>query len=247
MVLFEIIAATIAVSLVSLAGVIFLGLNEKNVGKFIHFLISLAAGTLLGDVFIHLIPEASEGVGTETALLFVLAGFVGFFIVEKLLIWHHCREKKCEVQEAKTTPKMILLGDGIHNFLDGAIIATSFVADPALGVFTAIAVVLHEVPQEIGDFAVLLHGGIKKSRALFYNFLSALTAVAGGLFTYFFLSASENLITALLPIAGGGLLYIASSDLIPELHKETRIWKNVLLIATLLAGIAIMYYLKAFG
>ncbi len=247
MVLFEILTATFIVSLISFIGVILLGLNKYFLNKLLSLLVSFATGVLLGNFFIHIAPEAIKELTSETALIYALFGFTAFFTIEKLLAWHHhWRRSEDHKTQRKQATTMLLLGDGIHNFLDGVIIATSFLTNFSLGIFTTLAIILHEIPQEIGDFAVLLNGGMKRKYAILFNFISAVFAILGGILTFFFLENVTGLVKMALPIAGGGLLYIASADLIPELHHEKRLFTSFLQVITLILGIVIMYYLKIF-
>lgn len=228
------------VSLVSLVGVLSLSFNERLVRKYIFLLVSLAVGALLGDAFIHLIPEAFESAAAPLQVsLLIIAGIVLFFILEKFLHWHHHED---DVQERHAHPvgKLILFSDGVHNFIDGLIIGISFLVDVQVGIATAIAVILHEIPQEVGDFAVLLHAGYTRSRALWLNFLSALCAVLGVLLAFALRESGEVFVLWLLPIAAGGFIYIAIADLIPELHKAKHAGHSVGQVACLLLGVALM-------
>ncbi len=174
-------------------------------------------------------------------LIYVIIGFVAFFIIEKLLHWRHCHKGYCEIH---SFAHMNLLGDSIHNFIDGLIVATSFVASIPLGIITVIAIASHELPQEIGDFGVLIHGGYKKRRALMLNFIVALTVVIGGIIGYFIVSLIESMFIFLLPFAAGGFFYIAATDLIPELKKEESMKKSSLVILIFLAGIFLMWLIR---
>ena len=232
--------STLAVSFVSLAGLFSLSSKEDSIKKYIYIFVSLAAGALLGDVFIHLLPESFESIENGTVIgLLVIAGFFVFFLLEKFLHWHHHSE---DAHEHHTHPvgKLVLFSDGVHNFIDGVVIGVSFMISIPVGIATTIAVILHEIPQEIGDFAVLLHAGYTRARALWLNFLSALAAVLGTLLAFVLGENSEALITYVLPVAAGGFIYIAGSDLIPELQK-TKIFKQSLAqFAALVAGILLM-------
>lgn len=243
-VLYSILLSTFIVSLFSLVGVFTFFLKERMLDKVLLILVSLSAGALIGDAFIHLIPEASEKFQGHNVFIFVLAGFVLFFLVERILHWRHCHEGKCDIH---TFAYMNFLGDVIHNFIDGLIIAASFVADFRLGVVTSFAIALHEIPQEFGDFAVLVYGGFKKSKALFWNFLCAISAIAGGLLGYFISSYVEGYVAFLLPIAAGGFVYISASDLIPEIRKETRVKASLLSFGIFVLGILITYLTKFVG
>ncbi len=241
-----IIMATFLVSLIAFVGALTLALSPKTLRKILLALVGLAAGTLIGGAFLHLIPEAlhemeeMSGITHDNVMLMVIVGFVIFFILEKFL-WRHCHEKDCKIH---TFAYLNLFGDGIHNFLDGLIIAAGFIASVEIGIITTVAVALHEIPQEIGDFGVLVHGGIKRRKALMYNFITAITAVAGGILGYFLIPHIGDFQVYILPIAAGGFLYIAAADLIPELHKEKRVSRTILAFAMFLVGIALMWSVK---
>ena len=208
------------VSLLSLVGVFTLSIKEKYIRKTILYLVSFAVGALFGDALIHLLPEAFENISSSfTVSLLVLSGIVIFFVLEKFVYWRHCHI----VESGKhyhPVVAMNLVGDFIHNFLDGIIIGASYVVSLPLGLATTIAVVLHEIPQEIGDFVVLIYGGVKKYKALFLNFVSAAVAVLGGLVGFFLFQKMGEGILFLLPFTAGSFIYIAASDLIPQI-KET--------------------------
>jgi len=202
---------------------------------------------LLGSAFLKLIPEAlGEGDGVVAGgspFVAILVGIVAFFLLEKFL-WRHCHERECPIH---TFAYLNLLGDGVHNLIDGIVIAAGFLALPtpniSLGLTTTLAVISHEIPQEIGDFSILIYGGLSKAKALSYNFLSAMIAIFGALGMYFFASFFPSL-TYLLAFAAGGFIYIATTDLIPELHKERDLIKSVAQFALLSMGIALMWFLK---
>jgi len=241
MVLEWILLVTILDGLFSFVGALTLTLKDKTIEKILFILVAFSAGTMIGGSLLHLLPEAFEALGDiDLAMLIFIVGFSGFFIIERFLHWHHCHTG--HVCEVHTYSYMVLIGDGIHNFIDGLVIAAAFLTDINLGIITSILILGHEIPQEIGDFAVLLHGKMKKKKALMYNFISQLTAVLGGLVGYFALS--ESLRSVLLPFAAGGFMYIAASDLIPELHKEPKLSKFMLAFGFFLLGVAIMFGLK---
>ncbi|KKR43149.1 MAG: hypothetical protein UT78_C0007G0002 [Candidatus Nomurabacteria bacterium GW2011_GWF2_40_12] len=230
--------SVVIVSLVSLIGVFALSIREDLLRKYIFVFISLAVGALLGDAFIHLIPEAFEHVGNTTHVsLLIIVGVLIFFILEKFLHWHHHGE---DTEEVHPVGKLILFSDGVHNFIDGIIIGVSFLVSVPVGIATTIAVILHEIPQEIGDFAVLLHSGYTKSRALFLNFLSALCAILGMLLAFILGEAGEAFSLWILPIAAGGFIYVAVADLIPELHKTKEAKHSALQIVAVIAGVLAM-------
>ncbi len=236
-----IIGSTLFVSLISLVGVFTLALREKYLEKILLTLVALASGALMGGAFLHLLPEAIDKADVRSVFFWVLVAFIVFFIVEKVFQWRHCHEEKCDVH---TFGHMTLLGDGLHNLIDGLIIAAAFVESTGLGLVVTAVVVLHEVPQEIGDFGTLLYSGFKKKKALLMNFLSAVTAVAGGVIGYFWANASDNFINILLPFAAGGFIYIAASDLLPEIRKTTKVKESIGTLIMFILGIAIIYLMK---
>jgi zinc and cadmium transporter len=232
--------SVLAVSLISLVGVFALSLREDILKKYIFLFISLAVGALLGDAFIHLIPEALEGSSNATMTsTLIIAGILIFFILEKFLHWHHHGEDK-EENHIHPMGKLVLLSDGVHNFIDGIIIGASFMVSVPVGIATTIAVILHEIPQEIGDFAVLLHSGYTKIRALWLNFLSALVALLGLVFVLVLNQFEQTIITYFLPIAAGGFIYIALADLIPELHKTKELKYSILQLIAVFFGVGAM-------
>ena len=237
-ILLSIIAATILISLIAFVGIVTLAIKGKLLQKLLLVLVALSAGALMGGAFLHLIPESVEMFQTFNIFAFVLLGFIIFFLIEKVLHWRHCHEGKCPIH---TFAYMNLVGDGVHNFVDGLIIAASFVADIHLGIITTIAVALHEIPQELGDFGVLVYGGFKKTRALLMNFATAVTAIFGGIVGFFLTGITQSTVAFLLPFTAGGFIYIAGSDLIPELHKECKINKSLTQLLFLLLGIFIMF------
>ncbi len=255
MTLLYIILATLTVSLISFIGVLGLALSKKQLDKVLLILVALAGGGLLGGAFLHLIPEAIHEIGheheqMELIFLLVLAGFLLFLLIEQGLHWHHCHSgdhgNKACVDHAHKKPmsKLILFGDAVHNLIDGLIIAASFMVNPVVGVVTTIAVALHEIPQEIGDFGVLVYGGFKRMKALLFNFFSGLTAVLGGILGYLFAEASESAVLYLLPIAAGGFIYIAASDLVPEIKHGERGGRMILHFSVFVLGIAFMLGMK---
>jgi zinc and cadmium transporter len=239
-----IFGSVLLVSLVSLIGVITIGLNREFLSKIVLYLVSFSAGSLFGGAFVHLLPEAVEefGFGTEISI-YLLLGIAVFFIIEKVIHWHHCHGFPAGKCELKSFTYMNLIGDGVHNFIDGMVIAASYMVNTTTGIASTIAVIFHEIPQEIGDFGVLIHGGFSKKKALFMNFLSALTALIGAAAVILLASITENLLAFMLPFAAGNFIYIAGSDLIPELHKEYELKKSLGLLIAFLAGIGIMFLL----
>lgn len=228
-----------AISLISLVGVFTLSLKEEVLKKYIFLFISLAVGALLGDVFIHLIPEAFEiSPGLLTSILLV-AGIMLFFVLEQFFHWHHHGEDK-EVVHEHSVGKLVLFSDGLHNIMDGIIIGASFMISIPIGLATTLAVVLHEIPQEIGDFAVLIHSGYTKGRALWLNFLSALFAILGVVIAIALGETTEVFNAWLLPIAAGGFIYIALADLVPELQKSRSVKRSIKQLIMILVGVGLM-------
>ncbi|MEX2052420.1 MAG: ZIP family metal transporter [Candidatus Paceibacterota bacterium] len=232
--------SVLAISLISLIGIFALSLKEEILRKYVFIFISLAVGALLGDAFIHLIPEALENSGNQvfTGIL-VIAGILVFFIMEKFLHWHHHGEDKADTH-IHPMGKLILFSDGIHNFIDGIIIGLSFMVSVPVGIATTLAVLLHEIPQEVGDFAVLLHAGYSKARALWLNFLSALCAILGLMLAFIVGEAGESFIFMILPMAAGGFIYIAVADLIPEMQKTKNLKNSVAQVAVVVVGVLVM-------
>lgn len=235
------LGATFIVSLIALIGIIGLAIKEKILKKILLILVGFSAGALIGGAFLHLLPEALEKTEYSTVIMALLSGFILFFLIEKFLKWRHCHIGKCDVH---TFTYMSLVGDGIHNFIDGIIIAASFIVSVPFGIITTIAVIAHEIPQEIGDFAVLVYGGFTKYKALLFNFLTAFTAVLGAVFGYFLSGLTENIIQFVLPFAAGGFIYIAACDLIPELHREVELKKSLWSFSFFMIGIFFMWLIK---
>ena len=237
-----ILISVVIVSLISFVGVVFLSLKAKTLDKLLEIFISFASGTLLGDAFIHLMPESFEKLGEDTFLIIVFS-FLFFFALEKFFYWRHCHEEHCRVH---TFTYLNLIGDAIHNFIDGTIIAASFLSAFPLGVSTTLAVIFHEIPQEIGDFSILIYGGVEKKKAIFLNFLSALTAILGALMVYFFAKQIVNIVPFFLPVAAGNFLYLAGTDIIPELHEKSKgsIKSSISQFFALLAGLLLMWVFK---
>lgn len=240
--LFSILVASIAEALVSfLAGVAVI-LNEKRFMRFVHWVISFAVGVMLGTVFFDILPETFELLEPEAALPWVLCGFLAFFVLEKLLFWYHCHDGVCEMH---ASAYLVLVGDAIHNFIDGVFIAFAFAAGFPTGILAAIAVILHEIPQEASDFAVMLHGGFSKKRALFWNTVVSITTVVGALVGYY-LSASIQYVGILLALVAGNFLYVASADLIPELHHRHGSRSSVMQVMLIVLGVLLIGSLGAY-
>jgi len=212
-------------------------------GKLVPYLISYATGTLLAAAFLGMIPAGLKAAPAADVLTTVLAGIVLFFILEKLVLWRHCHDSACEVH-GQAAP-LILIGDAFHNFVDGVVIAAAFLTSVPLGVATAIAVIAHEVPQEVGDFAILLESGYSKGKALVLNTLSAATTLPGAVLAYFWLAETRELVPYVLALSAASFIYIATADLVPLLHRRVALPDSVRQVALLLAGIATIAVLKA--
>lgn len=232
-----ILLSTAFISAGALVGIITLAMKAEKLNKILLLLVSLSAGALMGGAFLHLLPEASETLDAKHVYSAVLVSFVLFFFVEKLFHWRHCHKGACDIH---TFGYMNLVGDAIHNFIDGLILAAAFSTDIRLGLITTLAIALHEIPQEIGDFGVLLYAGFKKEKALLANFFVALTVVLGGVVGHI-LSSFHQFIVYLLPFAAGGFIYIAASDLMPEIRKEQSLKKSLASFGMFLVGIIIMF------
>ncbi len=262
-VLFLIIIFTAVGGVLSvLAASVFLLLSDKMRAKVLPHGVSFATGALLAVAFWGLIPHAFEEVGpaeVQTLSGSIMLGLLLFFTLEKLLIWRHCHSSNCEVHvdteeyerehshghshahgSHQSAGAMILIGDGIHNFVDGVLIAAAFLTDVQLGIVTSLAVAAHEIPQEVGDFAILLHSGFSKKKALIYNVLTSLTTVVGGVLAYYSLDGLHDSLPYFLAIASSSFIYIAVADLIPTLHKKTDIKTSLQQIALILAGVVLI-------
>lgn len=235
--------SVIIVSLISLIGVFTLTVKEKSLHKILILMVAFSVGALIGDTFLHLLPEAVEENGFSPVISTSLfGGVIVFFILEKFLRWRHCHESSCE-EHPKHIGQMNLIGDTLHNLIDGIIIGSSFVISVPLGVATSLAVILHEIPQELGDFGVLLHSGFTKRKAIIFNLLSACASIFGAALAVIFGTRFTSFQNIMIPFTAGGFLYIAMTDLIPELHLETKWQKSALQLLFILLGILIMYSL----
>ena len=242
MVLELIIAATVLVSLLSLVGLALFALSDKKIGLVMFLLVSFSTGAILGAGFFDLLPEAVEKIGTAVALQIAFIGIMVSFVIEKIIHWrhHHHLDHSHEGKRKHPLGLLTLVGDSIHNFLDGVTISAAFIASVPLGITATFAVVCHEIPHEIGNFTLLLYSGYSRKTALFFNFLTALTAVAGGLLFFFFSSAVQNFESIALAFAAGTFIYIAGADLIPELHKEKDVKNSVVQFSAIMIGAALV-------
>lgn len=246
-ILFYILISTFLISLIAFIGALTLFLKEELLDKILLVLVSFSAGALIGGAFLHLLPEAIAKVSpdeTLTLFLYLILGFCIFFILEQFIRWHH--HHAMSHPEIMPFSYLILISDAIHNFIDGLIIAASFVIAFPVGLVTALAVALHEIPQEIGDYAVLVYGGFKRVKALFLNFLSAITVILGGITGFLLSEKMGNSIVFLLPFAAGNFIYIASSDLIPEIKHKVSLKKSLIHFSVFLLGILLMLLIKLF-
>jgi zinc and cadmium transporter len=231
------------VSLISLIGIFTFSVKIEKLRKILMYFVSFSAGALLGDAFIHLLPEVIRKNGFSlTISLSLLFGILVFLVLEKVIKWRHCHDVECpeHSKRIKSFAYMNVVGDGLHNFIDGLIIAASYLISLPVGIATALAVIFHEIPQEVGEFGLLLHGGFSKRKALLVNFISSLSAIIGVIFGLWLSGFVSNVEIILVPIAAGGFIYIAGSDLIPEMHKETSLRKSVIQIIAFLIGILVM-------
>ena len=233
-------------SILSLIGGIILLLRKKSILNVAHLLISFAAGTLLGTAFFDLLPEAVGMTESSNVFLFTLGGILFFFILERFVHWFHSHKDeglKNDDHTSMSTVPLIIIGDTVHNFIDGVVIAATFLVNVPVGIVTALAIAAHEIPQEIGDFAILLHRKMEKRRVVIVNLLSASSSIAGALLTFYMKDYIEGLLPLFLSITAGFFIYIASSDLIPEIHHEKR--KGFAIYETLLLffGVFLVYVL----
>jgi len=232
-----ILASVVGISLLSLVGLVGLSVGKPRLKKFLMFFVAFASGSLLATALAHMAPEAVHELG-ERAFSLVLWGILLFFFIENFIHWHHCGKHECHI---RPVGYLNLIGDGLHNLIDGVIIAAAYMTSIEVGALTTIAIALHEIPQEFGDFSVLVHSGMSVRRALAYNFLSASAAIVGAVLGYVFLGGLEGYIPFVVALAAGGFIYIATADLMPELHKERDFERLVKQVTALLAGVVLIY------
>ncbi|OGX19746.1 MAG: hypothetical protein A3K83_00400 [Omnitrophica WOR_2 bacterium RBG_13_44_8b] len=236
-----IITSTFLVSLISLIGIFTLAIKGQLLGKILFVLVGFSAGALIGGAFLHILPEALEKTASTLVFYYLILGLVLFFLMERYFHWRHCHEEVCDIH---AFAYLNLIGDSFHNFIDGMAIAVSFVISIKLGVVTTLAIIFHEIPQELGDFGVLVYGGFTKQKALIFNFLTALTAMLGAVLGYFIADYASGFSNFIMPLTAGGFIYIAASDLIPELHKEKDLKRSTLAFVAFLFGIIFMALAK---
>jgi zinc and cadmium transporter len=244
-----IIAATVAGGLLSVAAAALLALTARS--AWIPILLSYAVGTLLGAAFLELIPHAfGLADSLQGMAATILAGLLLFFVLEKLVLWRHCHIEQCEAHDPPLlaahhdhgrSGAMIMIGDTFHNFVDGVLIAAAFLANHELGIVTAIAIIAHEVPQEVGDFLILLHSGYRKSQAFLINMLSSAAMVAGGVIAFFALQSVEHWIPSLLGLAAASMLYVSVADLIPGLHRRPELQATLQQVLLIALGVATIW------
>lgn len=237
------IGSVVIVSLISLVGLFAISFSAEKLRQALFILVAFAAGSLIGDVFFHLLPEYIEmGEFSVISSSLIITGILIMLFIEKFIHWHHCHHV-ADSEHAHPFAIMNLIGDAFHNFLDGLIVGASYLVSMPLGIATTIAVVLHEIPQEISDFGVLLHGGFSKSKALLFNFLSALTAVLGVVLALILNELMGGLEKVLIPFTIGVFIYIAGTDLMPEIHKELKAHRSLAQLLAFVLGILIMMLL----
>ncbi len=232
-----ILGSVFVVSVISLIGIVTFLFKSKSLDKVFFVLVSFAAGSLLGAAFLDLLPEAVGDASDLRIFGSVLFGIMLFFLLEKFLYWYHCHEGECDVHQFTY---LNLVGDGIHNFLDGVIIASAFLTSTSVGLITSIAIVLHEIPQELGDFGVLVYGGFSRAKALAYNFVTALTSFLGAILAYFFLNQVKGVTPLMISVAAGGFIYIACTDLMPELNKDRTLRRSIQQFILISLGIGVI-------
>lgn len=240
--LIQIIISSFIVSIISFSGGLFLFQKRFFTDRFLTYFVSFAAGVMITAAFLDLLPEALEGFEQfgihDNVLLPAFLGVVFFFFLERYVLWFHHHHG---LHGTRPSSVLILLGDTLHNFIDGIAIAASFLTNPGVGIATTLAIAAHEIPQEIADLSILVHGGMKRSHALLFNFLSALSAMIGAILGYFFLENIEGLVPYFLSFTGGMFIYIACSDLIPDLHREFKKSKVWFQSIPFILGIAVLY------
>lgn len=249
----RILASTIIVSLFSLTGIYALALSEKALHKILFVVIGFSAGAILGAVYFDLLPEAVE-LMEDAAYLYIALGFISFFFLERFIYWYHGHGHGEEIEEQAPIQGRVktrefaylnLLGDAIHNFIDGMVIAASSLVSPAIGIASTIAVIFHELPQEMGDYGILIYGGFKRRRALILNFLVALTVVLGGLTGILIIESIEAISGVLISLAAGGFIYLGASELIPELNRDKTLKRSIIQFIAFLLGMILIWCLGA--
>jgi len=244
-----IIGASFAGGVLSVLCAALFALNAR--AHWVNSLVSYAIGALLGAAFLEILPEAMETASSPAAVSgTVLVGIMLFFTLEKLLLWRHCHHDHCEAHEVHVhdtsgrSGTLIIVGDTFHNFVDGIIIAAAFLVDVKLGIVTSLAIIAHEIPQEVGDFMILLHSGYSKTRALMLNLVSSLATLVGGMLAYFALQTMRDIVPTLLALAAASMIYVAVADLIPGLHKRTELRDTVEQVVLIVLGVSSIFLVK---
>lgn len=234
----------------ALAAGVFLALDSRWRTAMLPHLVSFATGTLLGAAFLGLIPHALDGAGPGSAHrvgLALLCGILLFFLLEKFVLWRHCHDDPCEMHSPshdardRASANLILAGDTFHNLLDGVLVAAAFMTNPQLGIVTALAVFAHEIPQEVGDLAILLHGGFSRARAMTLNLISSLTSVVGGVIAYYALNTALDFLPYALALAASSFIYVAVADLIPGLHRRVDLSASLGQVLFIVLGVGLVY------
>lgn len=242
------IVATLGISLLSLIGIVTLSIKQDTLHKILMILVAYSAGTILGAALFDLLPEAVELVDEALVFPLIASGFVFFLMLERMIYWYHGHGHVHEFENSIDAPTegfayLNLIGDFIHNFIDGMIIAAGFANSFSVGLASAIAVAFHELPQEMGDFGILVYAGIERRKAVIYNFAAALSVVVGGVFGSFFITVVEELSGWMIAFSAGAFIFLSASELIPEMHEENDRGKAVIQLFVLLLGMASIYAL----
>lgn len=240
MVIVDIVVATLIVSLISLVGIVFFFQKEKKINDNLILFVAFAAGSLLGASFFHLIPESFESsIDAHKISIAIFAGISLFYVIEKFIHWHHHHKTDCKKHSLSA---LSLFGDGVHNFIDGVIIAGAFMTSTEVGILSTIAIIFHEIPQEIGDFSILLHSKMSKKKALLLNLMSALFAVLGGIIGYVAIEIL-NIIPVITAFAAGGFIYLSLADIIPEINNHENRFRQVFISMIILVAVLLSYFL----
>lgn len=238
------LGSTLVVSLLSFSGILLLAMKATQLKRMVFILVSFAVGALFGNTFFMLVPESFALIAnTQLIGILIILGLIVMFVLEKFIHWHHCHNVTHE-HEAAPLGYISLITDSLHNFTDGVLIAAAWMASPEVGIATTLAVIVHEIPQEISDFGVLLHAGFSTKKALWLNFIAACSAILGGVLALTVGSFSEKILVYILPFAAGGFIYLAGSDLIPELNREKSVRKSLIQFAAVITGLVLMFYIS---
>ncbi len=236
--------SAVVVSLIAFSGILFLAIKMEALQKIVFVLVSFAVGALFGSAFFVLVPESYEIIHNplHTGLM-VVAGIMALFILEKFIHWRHDHDVE-GIKKEDSLGYISLVTDGLHNFIDGVLIAAAWATSPEIGLATTLSVIIHEVPQEISDFGILIYAGFTKKKALFFNFLAAVSTIIGVIFTFWLGRSFENITNYFLPFAAGGFIYLAGSDLIPHLNQEKSMGKNITQFFVIIIGLLMMLFIS---